>query len=118
MADVDTVLKSLLSTLDVKVYAPRRPADSSLPCLVYRHVAEKNYMAHSGGSDLTRYRVQIIHVAGTYTALRKLVKDVKTALIGNTTNFSVAIPTEIQIEDEEAPNVLTSTKDYLIFSNL
>ena len=118
MADVDTTLKSLLSTLGVKVYALRRPSDSSLPCLVYRRVGEKNYISHSGATDLSRYRIQITHVASTFTTLRSLVKDVKTALIGNVINFNATIPTEIQIEDEEAPNVLTSTKDYLIYSNL
>jgi hypothetical protein len=116
MSDVDGVLKSELSSLGVKVYALKRPVDSPLPCLVYRRVSELDYMVHSGAIGLAKNRFTIIHVASSYAGLRTLVDSVRTKLIGsNNANFNAVSPSEVDFENEEAPNIYTATKDFFIW---
>jgi hypothetical protein len=113
---VDSVLKSELSSLGVKVYALKRPVDSPLPALVYRRVSELDFMVHSGAVGLAKNRFTIIHVTDTYAGLRTLVDNVRAKLIGsNNANFNAVSPSEVDFENEEAPNVFTATKDYFIW---
>lgn len=116
---IDAQVKSVLSGIGgVGVYALQRPTEAPLPVLVYRRISEKDYMSHSGRTNLERVRFQITHVAATYSELLDIVEKVKAAIIGTNSqgNFHAAVSTDNHLEDKESDGVYVSQVDYLIWN--
>ena len=114
--NVDKVLVSLLETNipGVKVWALEKPKEAAVPALVYKRVSSRSYVYHGGQLDVVRDWIQITHVASTYAELRTLVDNVEAQLIGNTTNFSVSLPSDTHVEFKE-DTLYFANRDYFIF---
>lgn len=113
--DMNSTLKTVLSGLGANVYAIERPADSPLPTLVYRTISDEiQDKNHDGAGQLHYARVQITHVATTPSGLFSLVSQVQGRMEANKTNFSASISTTVHLENKEADNIYSTTKDYFV----
>ena len=116
--DSASVLRDVLSGLGYIVYRDQAnitPEKTPASYLIYRKISEKDFVAHGGRIGLDRCRFQITHVSDGLVNREAMVQAVKSALLGNKTNFNAVEATEIHIEDKEADKVFTAVKDYLIW---
>lgn len=110
-----TISAKLDSISGVKSYAISAPINSPLPYVVYQSIASKRLLYAKGVLDAKRDRYQIRCVASSYGALKTLVGQVEALFTGNSTDFDVSMPTELQIESKPETGIYTSVRDYLFF---
>jgi hypothetical protein len=113
---IDTVLAGKLIALGIgQVWSDERPADSSLPAVVFRKVSRKNTMTFSGPTDKVRDRFQIIVVASTPAVRETNMSAIETMLIGNHVDFNIAWASETYLQNKEADNIYSASRDFFIF---
>lgn len=118
MTDLDETLVDTLNGLGAGVYALLKPTEAALPAIVYTRVSERSFIAHDGNRLMNLSRFQIVCLAGTYAAMRSLVKAVENALIANQTDFVLCLPLAgpSGVPDLRDDGVRASMRDYYIWS--
>jgi hypothetical protein len=116
MSDIDTTLVNVLETITgVKVYVLEKPVEATLPAVVYMRVSRKNFMTHTGATDIKRDWMQITHIATTYSGLKSLVTAVESKLIGNHTDFEISIPTD-SLKEFKEDGLYVAVRDFFIYN--
>jgi hypothetical protein len=113
--DMPKVLAWNLAETGAGVYPFQKPEDATLPALAYNRISDRvQDKNHSAGGALHLARVQITHVASTPDGAFSLVDSVQTLLEGNKTDFSASLSADVHIENQEAEDIFTVMKEYLI----
>lgn len=117
---IDQTLKTVIETATGEsVYALRKPIKTSLPAITYMRVTDTPQVTQSGSSGNIRVRYQITVEASSYSSLRTIADAVESAMLANTTNFSVSLPLEGQFENkDENASIYTSVRDYFVWYNV
>ena len=107
----------LNSYTGLTVHPLKKPEGASIPCITYRGIGTKNYITHSGNSDLVNERVMITILANDYPTLRTYVSSLESNLIGNSTDFKSVTPSLTKIEDVDEDGIHFYMRDFQIQYN-
>lgn len=114
--NMDSVLIwGLKQATGAEVYPSKPEVGATVPYVFYNRISDRlQDRSHKTGGSLHFTRIQVTHVASSFTNLRTLVDVVQTYLEGNQTDFSAALVDDVHIEDKEAEDIFTAVKDYFI----
>jgi len=113
--DMDSALTiALRSATSLPVYALKSPSGAIAPFVIYQEISETQMDTnHNGVGTVYQTRVQITHVAKTYSSLKSVVELVRNGILAST-SFLYVLPTSISYKRKEDNDIFTAIRDYMI----